>query len=338
MKSSLLAAATSVAMLGLSPLAVQAQSSVSIYGLVDMSAGRFQESGAPKVSRVDSGNMTTSYLGFKGVEDLGGSIKAKFALESFLLADTGAAGRFGGDAFWARNAYVGLEGDFGSTTLGRHTTALFVSTLLFNAFGDSFGFSPSIRQLFTPRIGAPFYGDTGWNNSISYFSGDMGGLSITLQGALGEGAATSVGNSAGGNLIYRKGPLAATLAMQQVKHGLAVIPAGFTRQVSAQGGVSYDAKVVKLFGQYTQVKTHAAADATTRIAQLGAAVPVGPGKVLVQYGVAKAKPVDLTQKSLALGYDYTLSPRTDAYAVLVNDKRTGLSTGNTYAMGMRMKF
>jgi hypothetical protein len=74
-----------------------------------------------------------------------------FALNSFLRADNGAAGRFNGDAFWARDAYVGLSGAFGTSLLGRNTTPLFVSTLLFNAFGDSFAFSPSIRQLFTPR-------------------------------------------------------------------------------------------------------------------------------------------------------------------------------------------
>ena len=127
----------------------QAQSSVQAYGLIDVSAGQFQDPGAAKDKSVVSGKMTTSYFGFKGSEDLGGGMKANFAIESFLRADNGAAGRFNGDAFWARNAYVGLSGAMGSVTAGRNTTSLFVSTLIFNAFGDSFGFSPSIRHYFT---------------------------------------------------------------------------------------------------------------------------------------------------------------------------------------------
>ncbi len=48
--------------------------------------------------------MTTSFLGFKGREDLGGGLAANFSLEHFLRADNGEAGRFNGDAFWARSA------------------------------------------------------------------------------------------------------------------------------------------------------------------------------------------------------------------------------------------
>src|SRR6185436_14110861 len=112
----------------------------------------------------------------------------------------GAAGRFNGDAFWARDAYVGLSGAFGTTTLGRNTTPLFVSTLLFNAFGDSFGFSPSIRQMFTPAL-LPFFGDTGWNNSLAYASNENNGWSFNLIGNLGEGAAGAAGKNIGANLL-----------------------------------------------------------------------------------------------------------------------------------------
>lgn len=80
-------------------------------------------------------------------------MSAVFALESFLRVDVGGAGRFPGDTFFARASHVGLKGSFGSVTLGRNGTPLFVTTLLTNAFGDSFGFSPSIRQLFIPSGG-----------------------------------------------------------------------------------------------------------------------------------------------------------------------------------------
>ena len=144
--------------------AAHAQSSVSLYGLLDMSVGRFQAPGAAASKGVDSGNMSTSYFGLKGNEDLGGGLGAVFAIESFLRGDTGASGRFNGDVFWARSAYVGLSSNsLGTVTMGRNTTSLFVNTLIFNAFGDSFGFSPSIRHTFTSGT---VTGDTGWADSI----------------------------------------------------------------------------------------------------------------------------------------------------------------------------
>jgi len=211
-----------------------AQSNVTIYGLLDMSVGQFQNSGASKVWKAESGNMSTSYLGFKGTEDLGGGLKAKFAFEHFLRVDAGSAGRFNGDAFWARSAYVGLQGEFGSTVIGRNTTPLFVSTLIFNAFGDSFGFAPSIRQYFLGAI----VGDTAWNNSIAYSSPNFGGASVNLLANLGEGAAGATGKNLGANGLFFSGPFAATLAWQQVKNGVFPTPAGFAVH-AVQAGVSY---------------------------------------------------------------------------------------------------
>lgn len=343
LKSVALAAAT----LCLSAPAV-AQSSVSLYGLVDVSAGQFQDAGAPKVNKVQSGNMTTSFLGFSGKEELSSTLKAKFAIETFLRADTGEAGRFGGDTYWARAAWVGLEGDFGSTVLGRTTNQFFVSTLIFNAFGDSFGYSPSIRQVLTPSTVhpemLPFLGDTGWSNSILYSSPRAGGFSFNLQGSLGEGAASARGRNIGGNVLYFGGPFAATFAYQQVKQGLAFAPAivttGFDSQDSAQIGVSYDAKVVKLFGQYSLIKTKAATETQSKVYGVGASVPVGAGKFLAQYGHATAEypTSEVVNKTLTVGYDHFLSKSTDVYAVVMHDRLTGLSNGNTVAAGLKVKF
>jgi predicted porin len=323
--------------------AAQAQSAVSIYGLMDMSAGQFQNAGTQKVWKADSGNMTTSFIGFKGTEDLGGGLKARFQIEHFLRADTGAAGRFNGDAFWARNAFVGLQGAFGATSLGRNTTPLFVSTLIFNAIGDSFGFSPSIRQLFTPNTGLgmlPFFGDTGWNNSIAYNSPNHDGLSFNLLANLGEGAAGATGKNLSGNVLYFSGPLALTGAWQQVKNGAFGTPAGWKSQDSWQFGASYDLQVAKLYGQYTSVKTKATANTDTKIYGFGASIPVGAGKLLAQYGNARADlgATETSNKTLTVGYDYNLSKNTDVYAILVNDKVTGASTGNTLAAGIRLRY
>jgi predicted porin len=326
-----------------------AQSSVSAYGLIDMAAGQFELAGAEKIYRAESGGMSTSFLGFAGTEDLGGSLKVKFALESFFLADSGASGRFGGDAFWARAAWVGLAGDFGQTSLGRTTNQFFVSTLLFNAFGDSFGYSPAIRQVLTPSVqhsqSLAFLGDTGWSNSALYSSPSFGGFSFNLQGALGEGAAGATGASYGGNALYFGGPFAATLAYQHVEHGVsAFTPAiqrvGFDSQDSVQVGASFDFSFLKLFGQYSQIETSATTDTKYKVWGIGASAPLGAGKLLGQYGegTSELPGADLTSKTLTVGYDYFLSKRTDIYAVVVNDKFTNLSSGNTIALGLKHKF
>jgi len=294
----------------------QAQSSVQVYGLIDMSVGQFQAAGATKNKAVQSGNMSTSYFGFKGTEDLGGGLKANFATEGFLRADSGSSGRFNGDAFWARNSYVGLSGNFGGLTLGRNTTSLFVSTLIFNAFGDSFGFSPSIRHYFTSGTVS---GDTGWNQSISYSTPNMGGLSAQLQVAADDGS----GRKYGGNVLYFSGAFAGTVAFQKVKNST----------TTSQIGASYDLGGAKLYGQYGKVKNDLT-NVSYKLTDVGVAIPVGAGKVLFEYG--RLTPV--TRTTITAGYDYTLSKRTDLYAVAMSDKKTATNTGSTYAVGVRHKF
>lgn len=303
----------------------QAQSSVQAYGLIDVSAGQFQDAGGTKDKSVASGKMSTSYFGFKGTEDLGSGLKANFAIESFLRADSGSAGRFNGDAFWARNAYVGLAGGFGSLNLGRNTTSLFVSTLIFNAFGDSFGYSPSIRHYFTSGT---VTGDTGWNQSLSYTTPNMGGLTGQLQVTGNDG--TSTGRKVGGNVLYFSGAFAGTVAYQKVKAGTT------NGTTTSQVGASYDLGAAKLYGQYGKVKN----DTTGmgyKLAELGVAVPVGAGKLLAEVGQLKPD-TGAKRTTITAGYDYTLSKRTDVYAVAMSDKKTGVNTGSTYAVGVRHKF
>jgi len=326
----------------------QAQSSVTAYGLIDLSAGQFQTAGGLKLKRLDSGNMSTSYIGFKGTEDLGGGLRAGFQLESFIGVDTGGAGRVSGvDAFWARNANVSLSGGFGTIKLGRQGPPLFVSTLLFNAFGDSFGYSPSIRQYYNAPYGTPLVGDSGWNNAIGYSIPSYGGLSANVLVSAGEGAATSKGKNVGANVLYFGGPVALTAAWQNVKsqgvlgQTIATFP-GYDSQTSYQIGGSFDAGVVKLFAQYGKIKTDATKDVTTTNYNFGVKVPLGAGAFLAQYGNSKIDTEGSSagkQSQIAtVGYDYFLSKRTDIYAVAMLDTYTDKARANTFAVGLKHTF
>ena len=95
-----------------------AQSSVTLYGSLDLSLESVK--GDKSVTRVTSGNHTTSRFGVKGVEDLGGGLKAKFNLEAPINADTGEVK----GNFWNRQAWLGLQGGFGELRLGRQDTPI----------------------------------------------------------------------------------------------------------------------------------------------------------------------------------------------------------------------
>jgi predicted porin len=335
-----------VAASGLGAAASAQAQSVQLYGLLDLSVGQFQRAGQAKTKQLSSGEYSQSYFGFSGKEDVGGGLSVVFALESFLRPDTGAAGReslgaaANADVFWGRTASVGLSGNFGTTRLGRLTTPLFASTQAFNPFGDSFGFSPSIRHHF----GSALLGDRAWSNSLQYTSPKVGAATIQLQGSLGERSAKSVGRNVGANIVHVAGPLAATVAWQRVKndHDLrfgTTLPPGFVDQVAYQFGATYDFGPVKWFGQYGRVRTDATVDVKARITQIGAGVPIGSGRLLASHGQLRySGGIGATSKITTVGYDHSLSKRTDLYAVYMRDQTTGLNSGNSYAAGIRHLF
>ena len=318
------------ALVALAAPAAFAQSSVSMYGLIDLSVGSSKAPGGSANKNVGSGNMTTSFIGFKGTEDLGGGLSAVFAIESFMRNDTASAGRFDADTFWARSAYVGLSSGAGTVTLGRNTTSLFVNTLIFNAFGDSFGFSPAIRQTFTSGGAVQVSGDTGWSDSVKYASPRFGGLSFTGHVAAGEG---NGGRNLGFSALYFAGPFAAGLAWQEVEKG----SGPFNPDTTAwQLGASFNMAPVKFYGQYGS-SDNKTINNTTKVIGLGADYTLGAGKLLLQWN-KQSPDVGADLKTLSFGYDHTMSKRTDIYAVYMNEKKTGLSTGNSYAVGVRHRF
>ena len=322
------------ALVALAAPAAIAQSSVTMYGLVDLSVGSSKAPGGSANKNINSGNMSTSFIGFKGTEDLGGGLSATFAIESFMRNDTGASTRFDGDTFWSRNAYVGLASKAGTVTLGRNTTSLFVNTLIFNAFGDSFGFSPAIRQTFTSGGSFQVSGDTGWSDSVKYSSPNFSGLSFTGHYAVGEsGGAAGGGRNVGVSALYFAGPIAAGFAWQDVKKGTGP----FNPDTAAwQLGASFNMAPAKFYAQYG-TSDNKTIDNTTTVIGLGADYVLGAGKLLVQWN--KLSPdVGPGLKTFSFGYDYLLSKRTDLYAVYMNEKKTGMSTGNSYSLGVRHRF
>ncbi|HEY9105888.1 MAG TPA: porin, partial [Roseateles sp.] len=114
MKKALIA----LAVLGLTGGAAVAQSSVTLFGVVDADL-KYTKANGQTLKKLDSSGLNTSRFGLRGTEDLGGGLKAGFWLESEISPDTGAAA----SVFWGRRATVSLSGDFGEVRLGRNKTA-----------------------------------------------------------------------------------------------------------------------------------------------------------------------------------------------------------------------
>jgi predicted porin len=325
-KTSLLSIGAALALAG---AAAQAQSSVTVFGLMDLSIGSTKAPGGVANRDVDSGKMTTSHFGLRGSEDLGGGLSAVFRLEHFLRADTGEAGRFNGDAFWSRTASVGLSHkDYGTLTLGRNTTPLFIATINFNPFGDSFGYSPAVRHYFTSGTAT---GDSAWNDSIVYSSPSLGGLRVGA--AVTTDTNGSGGRNTGFNVGYGTGPFAAAFVFQDVEKDGAT-PVQDTRTWQLSG--SYQLSAAKLFAQLGKVDNKTTGN-DYDLAGLGASVPVGAGSVLAYWGQIKPA-TGAKRTTLTVGYDHYLSKRTDVYAVAMSDKLSNLSGGHGYSLGIRHRF
>ena len=341
-----------------------AQSTVTVQGLVDMYAGSVKFSGDNgSRASVNSGGMTTSWVGFKGSEDLGGGLKAEFALTSFLQADTGTSGRFFGDTMFSRDANVALKGDFGRVSLGRDLAPSFLPTVIFNPFGDSFSFSPLVLHTWVPsgdfgkRTWPNFIaGDSGWSNEIIYTTPDLGGLTANVHYQFGEKTGDTGTKNIGINALYFNGPLALSAYYHQVQAGnptpgalidATAAPVNFasvTNQKTWFAAASYDLSVAKLYATYSQSKNDAAANTSMKdkTYSLGAKVPVGGGDILAGFANTRRNGslvgAELKRDTLTIGYDYRLSKRTDVYALVMSDKLSNAERASSLAAGMRHQF
>jgi len=317
---------------------VQAQNQV-LYGLIDASGSYSRPPGGDYRYQLDSGNMSRTFIGFRGAEDLGGGLRAVYRLESYFTVDTGSTGGYGGSAFWGRDANVGLSGAFGSTVLGRNVSPLYLTTITFNPFGESFGFSPSTRQYFAGAV----VGDRSWNNSVAYLNNPRDPLREHLVANARENNSSGVqdiGHNYGGSVSYLSGPFAAALAWEKIQNSPLAVPAGFEQQTVTQASATYDFKLVRVYGQLGRVYTDATINTKHVLFQIGAAVPFGQSLVLAAYGTSELRSdfAQSTDRTYSLAYDYFVSKNLDIYVAAMYESTFQLSSGKSFAGGLRLRF
>lgn len=222
---------------------------MTIYGVIDQSISRtnatYTEAGVTEKGTLDTtGNqsgLATQRFGFRGVEDLGGGLKARFQVESSL-----SAGNAGTNGFGSRPTFVGLEGGFGTILLGRQNNPLLLalgSQLAggLNNVAGSIIWSPlnanlaardtATQAALSPTnaaalgFGRMANGAAGVNNAIQYTSPTINGFQFAASVGQSDRKNTETGSLSthakaddlGASLRYASGPLTVAVAMHESK-------------------------------------------------------------------------------------------------------------------------
>ncbi|WP_396330656.1 porin [Burkholderia anthina] len=230
------------------PLA-HAQSSVTLYGLIDAGIAYTNNVNGGAQWRMATGTINGSRFGLRGTEDLGGGVKALFVLENGFNANNGGLGQDG--KLFGRHAYVGLSGSgYGTLTLGRQYDTLvdFVGPLSATAgdFGDTGFAHPFDNDNLNHSVRI--------NNAVKYTSDTIAGFKVGAMYAFSNSTNFAGNRAYSVAASYTNGPLklaGAYLQMNGTK-GSTSASAGATDVVEAksvsQGGWSVGADRMRAYG------------------------------------------------------------------------------------------
>ncbi|SDD91993.1 Outer membrane protein (porin) [Cupriavidus sp. YR651] len=292
----------------------QSASNVTLYGIVDAGvevATHVPGGNGQTAVRMNSGNMSGSRWGLRGVEDLGGGLKGIFTLESGFDIDTGLSGQ--SNRLFGRQSYVGLQNNWGALTLGRQQNALY----------DLFG-------AYDPMAVGPRYSlnsvDSGFNgradNAVKY-TGKFGGLTATGFYSTGRDNNGEVpgdykaGRNFGLGASYATGGFSVGAAYDQYQGATSALSDRAVKRAAI--GTAYDFGVAKVFAGYRWMRDDGIASVATAASRnnvywLGGLYRVTPALSLT--GAAYYTDThnsDADPWMFVLSADYSFSKRTDAY-------------------------
>ena len=314
-----------------------AQSSVTLYGIVDTAVERASNGTGTSVTRLVAGQGSASRLGFRGTEDLGGGLRAIFNLEAAVNTDNGSGGAAGGGLMFNRQSWVGLGGSWGQLTLGRQ-------------------FRPEARAVFgmdpfdAGSVASPpnTYANTVFraDNAIVYETPRYGGLVGRVMYAFGEDASgvKRAMDDIGASLQYYAGPVYLAYGYDSRRNATAN-----DRRTWHSVGGSYDLGAVKLYGAY-RVREVGVANLDEANYWIGVGVPIGAWTLQATVGRVNDKTTaNRDAKGYSFGAEYLLSKRTDLYmryAKLRNENGAtfGLDNGvngpapSSFVVGVRHRF
>ena len=325
--------ALAVAAATLAPAVVMAQTAnpVTLYGRV---YGTFESvestsglggQAQPRRNRV---NDNASYIGVKGVEDLGGGLNAWFQLESAAPVDTG------GGTLASRNSAVGLQGGFGTVFLGRWDTPLKTATVATDVWGDLN--IASIQAVMNDQRNFHLRA----NNTVGYWSPVINGFQGKFHYVAPESKTTGAGSVSpiiySLSATYTGGPFYAGYAYEQHKDRTGAEPpvtpttclgatcAGYTEKEHAVFGsaVVGPFKFTALYEQITRNSPVVTSIPKQKAYLVSGTYNVGKGAFVAQYMQAKDAIAQLPNnptrnkiQNFSIGYQYNFSKRTQAHVL-----------------------
>ena len=316
MKKSLIA----LAVLGLSGAAM-AQSSVTLYGVADAGIGKIEagsgladpaNDASDKTEFISGSRMNngTSRLGVRGVEDLGGGLKAGFQFETGLDLDNGGSS----GAFWSRQANIWLGGNWGTVKLGRQFTPSYLTTSTFELTGAAL-YSVLANTYKFAGIGRRA------NSAFAYITPNFGGFT----GALAYVTKTDLAKPKAAydlGLMYANGPIGVGVSVNKFS----------TSKTNYQAGAKYSFGNFALAGSYTQASNEA--KAVRRGFGIGGSANFGAFALTVD--LTRDTKNEWTGKKYTNGVveaKYALSKRTFVYGAFLR-----LDDTNNYGIGVRHNF
>ena len=286
--------------------AAMAQSSVTVFGVVDMSAREVKNGPVTQKQLANDGN-SSSRLGFRGTEDLGGGLSAGFWLESQIVGDTGTTNA---TRFWHRRSTVSLASkDLGEIRLGRDQTPAWTALAEIDPFGLVGVGDASTTYVALAGVDTRTRSD----NMVSYFTPSLGGFYGQLSAAAGEGVAGR--KYKGGRAGFRSGPLDVNAVYSQTTVTTDDVKLSMVN-------ASYDFGIVKLGASVQEQEYQSAKD---RHYTLGASVPLGVTVLKASYNQARGSGTlaGRDAKQFALGAVYNFSRRTAVYGTYADIKNSG---------------
>jgi predicted porin len=321
MKKTLIALATLSALAG----TVQAQSSVTVYGLFDgglRNLTNVNAAGDDNLTLGSSGTYHSNRFGFKGTEDLGGGLKALFQLEGGYNSGTGV----GNKGLFDRTAKVGLSSAYGTVSLGRQYTIAYDVNASFDPFDHKFS---SITPVSSASIGTR-------NDNAIVYKGVFGAFTARAGYALGESVSGSNdGSTMAAGLNYDNGPLSLGVVYTKKNDTRIATANGITTGLGTDlenfgVGGAYTMGKAKLSVGYTdeKVKNPGASDTTNEWAWVGLGYQVTPAlEVIGAYYHMKseraAPMVNGKRELFMLSSVYNLSKRTLLYAEIDSSSVSG---------------
>jgi predicted porin len=289
----------------------------TIYGSLDGGIGTVNNVlGQGRVTGLHNGGMSSSRLGFKGAEDIGGGNAIIYLLESDVFVDTGSTGS---GPLFGRSAWVGAKGKWGELRLGRNYTETYELAAKYDPmsggnFGGMMQVFDSRQSSLNPTSGNMFssYGSARVDNSIHYRTPVMAGFVGRITYAAGENVQSSkTGSVRTVSLEYTQGPFEAAAVFGQMYSPAS--PALVFRHKAAYLRYKFD--LARLVAGHTESEGLGAGGGRFVTNFLGANVPVGPSFAVnaflarVDNEVFDEQPVTWTLRA-----DYFLSKRSMLYA------------------------